>query len=61
MWWVVVLPGEDFPEIFGPFRSQGIAEHSAEVWNGKHPDPDDRAYVLPLQSRELLTRALQEG
>ncbi len=49
-WWIVLLPGEyaETSEVFGPFRSERAAETVADRWNDAHPQPEDRATVLPV-------------
>lgn len=46
-WYAVVLPGEETPELYGPFRNHDIALGRAAEWNASHDDLD-RAYVLPI-------------
>lgn len=51
-WWGVLLPGEEIPHVYGPFRSLVTARKYRDEWNSIHPD--DLAYVIPLRDRKGL-------
>lgn len=47
-WWVVMIEGEDFPALVGPYRSGDTAETTARKWNDTHRPEDGRAWARPL-------------
>jgi hypothetical protein len=55
--YVVMIEGEDFPDLIGPFRSEGIATEVADRWNREHDtDRAGKAWVMPLRNREWATK-----
>lgn len=52
-WWVILLPGEDADEAYGPFRSHDRALAVADKWN-HNADPGDMADVVPIRSAHLI-------
>lgn len=51
-WWIVVVDGE-WPDYFGPYRSEARAEAEAEAFNARQDPADadaDRATVRPVKS-----------
>lgn len=47
---VVVITGEAYPEVVGPFRSEARAEAVAEKWNAEHDtSAEGDAHVRPCR------------
>lgn len=45
--WVVVIEGDNYPEVVGPFRSGEKAERLADQWNATHKAEDGYAHARP--------------
>lgn len=49
-WWAVMVEGES-PDLFGPYRSEAMAQAAADRWNNRpDADADEMASVVPLLS-----------
>lgn len=49
-WHAVMIEGEEFPDLIGPFRSEDVAAATAERWNSEHDTKTEgRAWVMPLK------------
>lgn len=47
-WFAVVIEGEGYPEVIGPFRNESRAEEIADKWN-TDPSADGWAHVRPMK------------
>lgn len=59
-WFVVMLPGEsaDLSELYGPFRSEVLANEARDRWNATNGAAGDQAEVLPISAASNLKEAL---